>query len=348
MKENYLNGELMRRLEGFVAEFTFEICSLEENLLAVCYGSSIRKIFARKIRILNANVGSVFRTLLGHADSVLALAKLSSFRLASGSADTTVKIWNWCTGLLERNLTGHTSLVFDLILMIDNQTLLSSSCDATIRLWNTSSGNQLRKLSTQDNCALSIILLSNSRYLIAADENSTIRVWNYTSREVTKVHFYSVESEVLCLVALDHTSYMPLFASGSKDSKIIIWNCESGKEIKTVWGHSYGINSLIMLPTGHLASASGDGTVRIWNLKGLNGCEVTLNMTFVLTDPVASLAVLSDGNLAISPQWGDVEIRYFGKNSNYSGRLNVGLKTFIRFLRTSAFSSVKVDLFTIG
>ena len=47
------------------------------------------------IKIWNLNTGLNTKTLLGHTDYILSLAKLKENSLiASGSADLTIKIWN--------------------------------------------------------------------------------------------------------------------------------------------------------------------------------------------------------------------------------------------------------------
>ena len=53
-------------------------------------------------------------------------------------------------------------------------------------------------------------------------------------------------------------------ASGSVDKAIIIWDLESGAEIKKLKGHSDFVNSILFSPNGNtLASASNDKTIKI-------------------------------------------------------------------------------------
>lgn len=47
----------------------------------------------------------------GHSATVHALAAMSGRRLASGSADNTVRIWDTETGSCVRTLTGHSAEV---------------------------------------------------------------------------------------------------------------------------------------------------------------------------------------------------------------------------------------------
>jgi WD40 repeat protein len=47
-----------------------------------------------KVKIWDLISGKLIRTLSGHTDYVLSLARLNNNTLASGSADKSIKIWN--------------------------------------------------------------------------------------------------------------------------------------------------------------------------------------------------------------------------------------------------------------
>ena len=51
-------------------------------------------------------------TLVGHAFSVIALTLLRNDELASGSEDSTIKVWDINTGELKKTLVGHSSVGF--------------------------------------------------------------------------------------------------------------------------------------------------------------------------------------------------------------------------------------------
>jgi WD40 repeat protein len=253
------------------------------------------------------------------------LADLKSDLLASGLEDSTINIWNWRRGLSERNLTGHQNKITDLCSssLMNNQSalLISTSLDRTIRFWHVSSGHEVRSLEIygRKNYLIYIALLNNDRYLASSGSNSAIQLWNVTSG-LEKAILIGHKDHVESFLALDEEeSSPPLLASGSQDAKIIIWDSERQQRVETISGHSGSVIALKMLPTGHLASASHDGLVRVWNLrKTANQTILTLNMTFVTNYEVACLAVLSDGNLAIALKWADIQIRHFSKHSNFS------------------------------
>ena len=65
-------------------------------------------------------------------------------RLASGSADTTVRLWDADTGQpIGAPLTGHTELVNSVAFSPDGHRLASGSGDHTVRLWNADTGQPI-------------------------------------------------------------------------------------------------------------------------------------------------------------------------------------------------------------
>ena len=74
-------------------------------------------------------------TITGHYACIYSLIQLQDGRLASGSRDKTIKIWNphdnfECT----QTLKGHTHFIYNLIQLHDGR-LASGSADRTIRIW---------------------------------------------------------------------------------------------------------------------------------------------------------------------------------------------------------------------
>jgi len=63
-------------------------------------------------------------------------------KVASGSGDKTIKIWNTNTGQCVSTLTGHSSAVRAVSWSPDGSMLASGSDDYTIKLWDTQKGKQ--------------------------------------------------------------------------------------------------------------------------------------------------------------------------------------------------------------
>ena len=81
--------------------------------------------------------GHLITTLTGHTAAVRSVAVFpeGDDRVASGSRDGTVRIWNVRSGVCEHTLTGHTNWVNSVAVSRDGRTLLSGSLDCSVKVW---------------------------------------------------------------------------------------------------------------------------------------------------------------------------------------------------------------------
>jgi WD40 repeat protein len=66
--------------------------------------------------------------------------------LASGSYDTTIKLWNLATGKEISDLPGHSGIIHSVAFSPDGKTLASGSQDDTVKLWHVATGREIRTL----------------------------------------------------------------------------------------------------------------------------------------------------------------------------------------------------------
>ena len=58
-----------------------------------------------------------------------------------------------------------------------------------------------------------------------------------------------------------------MIASGSSDRTVRLWDVVTGAEIRTLEGHTRGVDSVSFSPDGKtLASGSRDYTIRLWDV----------------------------------------------------------------------------------
>ena len=84
--------------------------------------------------IIRLNESFKPRVWNGHTRLVYSVCALDATRIASGSADKTIKIWNVETGTCTRTLKGHTDWV-DSVCALDANRIASGSADKTIRIY---------------------------------------------------------------------------------------------------------------------------------------------------------------------------------------------------------------------
>ena len=83
--------------------------------------------------------GRLIKTLIGHSDDVYCLAELSKSRLASGSEDSTIKVWNFDDGSCIRTIESTDGYVLSVLALKDGM-LASGTRYGKIMIWDPNNG----------------------------------------------------------------------------------------------------------------------------------------------------------------------------------------------------------------
>ncbi|MFE6210202.1 caspase family protein [Streptomyces sp. NPDC057889] len=181
--------------------------------------------------------------------------------LASGSDDSTIRLWDVATEHRIHTLKD-TASVFSVAFSPDGKTLASGNLDGTIRLRDTATARRIHTLTGHTNYVLSVAFSPNGKTLASASFDNTIRLWNVASqRNTTTLHNTNSATSV---------AYSPdgkTLASASSDSTIGLWDVATAHQIHTLTGHTLAVKSVAFSPDGKtLASGSFDNTIRLWRL----------------------------------------------------------------------------------
>jgi WD40 repeat protein len=239
--------------------------------------------------------GECIRTLEGHTGYVYSVCFApDGRRLASGSVDHTVRLWDVNTGTSIHILGGHTSGIESVRFAPDGGRLFSVSGDNILSIWDTYTGECLRTgqkvPSGEQNC-----FAPNGRTVASATKEKTIRIWDSMTGHCSHLlegHTHEIYS--VCFSADGRT-----LASGGEDKTVRIWDglfakppaaadgAQSAPKPVTkqcsriLAGHTDRVYSICFISDGRtVASASGDRTVRVWDVK-------TGNVLHRLGGPVA-------------------------------------------------------------
>ena len=97
------------------------------------------------------------KTLEGHTEWVYSVSwSPDGKKLASGSWDNTVIIWDANTGAKLKTLEGHRWYVISVCWSPDGKYVASCSEDKTVIIWDANTGEQVRTLERGDNRVLSV------------------------------------------------------------------------------------------------------------------------------------------------------------------------------------------------
>ena len=218
-------------------------------------------------------------------------------QIASGCDDKTIKLWDVQTGKEICTFTGHENKVYSIAFSPDGKTLASGSKDKTIKLWSIERYKGIYTIPGHADEVLCVAFSPDGKILASSGalNDKTIKIWYLSENK-----FLTLKGHSGLFGGINSIAFSPdgkTLASGSTDNTIKIWQMSSGKELRTLTGHSDQVCSVAFSPDGKtLASGSTDNTIKIWQVD--TGNELR---TFTGNEePIYSVVFSPDGKTLAS------------------------------------------------
>lgn len=266
-------------------------------------------------KIRDLNTGQVLRTFEANVSFITSAIFTHDGRLlASGADGNDVWLWDATSDKVTEKLPIKPGLEPD---VLDSKTL-TFSYDGTrlccgfetglITIWHVSTCQVTHELYLHKGPIEGLTFSQDDSLLVSASTDGTIKLWDFTTGQTIR--------------ELDHSMTMTIFGvSLSRDCKVVaifgysiqLLDVETGQMLHRMKSHTSPIAAAAFSHSNaFLASASGDGTIRIWEITNCGANQDFMDEAEVMK---TDIAFLPDRRLLAAMHLGD-NIRIMDTNEN--------------------------------
>ena len=234
---------------------------------------------------------NLIATLEGHIYRVTSVSfSPDGTKLASGSVDQTVNLWDVATRTNIATLEPGTS-VFSVSFSPDGKTLASGASDGTVNLWNVATKRNIAPLEGHTSVAYSVSFSPDGKTLASGASDGTIKLWDVATRRNTA----TLEGHTSSVLSVVFSPDSKILASGSFGSRVKLWDVATRTNIATLeLGKS--VFSVSFSPDGTTLASGAGRAVKLWDVA----TQTTIATLEGHTSGVYSVSFSPDGTTLAS------------------------------------------------
>ncbi|KAF9350163.1 hypothetical protein BGX34_001378 [Mortierella sp. NVP85] len=256
-------------------------------------GKTIAAGLSKTIRVSSTSNCEVLWTWDGHSHALTSIVySPDSKRVASGSWDRTVRIWDVVTGACLHVLNAHDDQVNSVAYSPQGDQIASASKDRTVKVWDVETGECHYILIGHSDAVYRVIYSQQGNQIASSSSDGTVRLWDMDAR--TRLHVLRGHYNPDLNVAYSPQGDRIASISGIE---IQLWDAATGECLNILRGHTHNIWSIVYSPNGdQIASSGSDNAVRLWDVK----TGMCMHILLGHTDAVSRVIYSPKGDLVAS------------------------------------------------
>lgn len=191
--------------------------------------------------------------------------------IATAAGDGSVTLWPTAVGGRERPLPqAHGEAAYGVAFSPDGRRLASVGGDGRLQVWEVETGRMLHSLPAHRPWAAAVAWSPDGNFLVTGGADRLVKLWPVGKDQPTAifrearqvVYDVAVSPQGTRLLAVTMDS-----ANTGTPGEVLLWDLESRKLLARLSGHKGAVWAGAFSPDGGAAAtASNDGTVRLWDV----------------------------------------------------------------------------------
>lgn len=184
----------------------------------------------------------------GHAEAIISASFSPDGRyLASGSGDTSVRLWDVNTETPEYTCQAHKHWVLCIAWSPDGKKLASACKNSKICIWDPVTGKQMGRTLTGHQAWITSLCWeplhrnAKCRHIASASKDATARIWDVVLCQV----LFTLSSHTASVTCIKWGGSGLIYTS-SQDRTLKVWRAEDGVLCKTLKGHGHWVNTIAL------------------------------------------------------------------------------------------------------